>query len=83
MWPLPRIILTLNTIDKSQLITETFQKNTKQKLQRNGVMNKGNGSFDLAIKVSHKLANLDLREARASKAPQGEVGGGEVLGETR
>ncbi|CAK9087224.1 Tenascin-X (TN-X) (Hexabrachion-like protein) [Durusdinium trenchii] len=33
----------------------------------NGVMNKGNGSFDLAIKVSHKLANLDLREARASK----------------
>lgn len=33
----------------------------------NGVMNRGNGSFDLAIKVSHKLATLDLREARASK----------------
>ncbi|CAJ1385461.1 unnamed protein product [Effrenium voratum] len=33
----------------------------------NGVMNRGNGSFDLAIKVSHKLANLDLREAKASK----------------
>lgn len=35
---------------------------------RNGVMNRGNGSFDLAIKVSHKLATLDLRDANASKA---------------
>lgn len=33
----------------------------------NGVMNRGNGSFDLAIKVSHKLATLDLRDANASK----------------
>eukprot|EP00438_Fugacium_kawagutii_P022478 Skav229685 [mRNA] locus=scaffold3722:84447:88816:- [translate_table: standard] len=33
----------------------------------NGVMNRGNGSFDLAIKVSHKLATLDLRKANASK----------------
>lgn len=38
-----------------------------------GVMNHGNGSLDLAMNVSHKLANLRLQDASASKSADKEM----------